>query len=80
MMKKNILVTYAPVDEEKQLYREILDDLSQIHYLKDESETNRSQLLQAADILIALGFSPKEIDSQEVSRLQNYPLSRAHGF
>jgi len=70
MMKKNILVTYAPVDEEKQLYREILDDLAQIHYLKDESETNRSKLLQAADILIALGFSPKEIDPQEVSRLQ----------
>jgi phosphoglycerate dehydrogenase-like enzyme len=70
LMNKNILVTYQPDAEERGIYREILENLAQIHYLKDESETNRSKLLKAADILIALGCSRKEIDHQEISRLK----------
>jgi phosphoglycerate dehydrogenase-like enzyme len=70
-MNKNILVTYEPRDEEKEIYREILADLTQVLYLQQESESNRSRLLKAADIVIALSFSEKEIHSEEIPLLQN---------
>jgi phosphoglycerate dehydrogenase-like enzyme len=68
---KNILVTYDPGDEDKKIYREILEDLAQVHYLKDESKSKRIKLLNAADIVIALSFSQKEIDPTEISLLQS---------
>jgi len=70
-MNKNILVTYDPGDEQREIYREILKDLAQVHYLQEESENNRSRLLKAADIVIALSFSQKEIHSAEIPLLKN---------
>jgi phosphoglycerate dehydrogenase-like enzyme len=72
--KKNILVTYTPAEAEKRLYREILEDLAHVHYLQGESGASRLKLLKAAEILIALGFSRKEIDAQELAGLQSAQL------
>ena len=70
-MSKNILVTYEPADEQRKIYREILKDPAQVYFLQEESENNRSRLLKAADIVIALSFSQKEIHSDEIPLLQN---------
>jgi len=71
MMSKIILVTYKPDEEEKKIYREILDDLAQVFFLKEELKSDRIKLLHAADIIIALSFSPKEFDPTELSSLQH---------
>ncbi len=71
MMKKNILLTYAPGDEGKKIYLELLEDLAQVHFLNDASASERNKLLRAADIIITLSFSQKEIDSEEIPLLQN---------
>lgn len=71
MMSKNILVTYKPDAAARQIYREILEDLAQIHYLKDEPKSDQTKRLKTADIIIALSFSQKEIDAAEISLLQN---------
>jgi phosphoglycerate dehydrogenase-like enzyme len=70
-MKKNILVTYEPGLAEREIYQEILEDLAQVHYLQEESGSNRSRLLKAADIVISLSFSQKEIHSEEIPLLQD---------
>jgi phosphoglycerate dehydrogenase-like enzyme len=70
-MDKNILVTYEPGDEEREIYREILENLAQVCYLKEESESSRSRLLKAAKIVVALSFSQNEIRSEELPLLQN---------
>jgi phosphoglycerate dehydrogenase-like enzyme len=69
-MSKNILVTYRPGDEEREIYREVLGNLAQVYYLKEESKSNRSRLLKAAEILVALSFSEKEILIEEMPLLQ----------
>lgn len=71
MMNKNILLTYAPGDEGKKIYQELLEDLAQVHFLNDASASERNKLLQAANIIITLSFSQKEIDSEEIPLLQN---------
>ena len=70
-MKKNILVTYEPGAEDRKIYREILEDLAQIHFIRDESGGDRGRRFQIADIVIALNFSPKEIDPADICLLQN---------
>jgi len=70
-MSKNILVTYEPDAHERQIYREILQELAPVHYLQDEPKRDRTQRLKAADIIIGLSFSQKEIDAAEISLLQN---------
>jgi len=70
-MNQKILVTYEPDADERQIYREILEDLAKIYYLQDESKSDRTKLLNAADIIIALSFSQKEIDAAEIALLQN---------
>lgn len=70
-MSKTILVTYRPGDEEREIYREVLQNLAQVYYLKEESKSNRSRLIRAADIVIALSFSQNEIHSEEIPLLQN---------
>ena len=70
-MDKKILVTYEPGARERGIYREILEDSAQVYYLKDESRSHRSRLLSAADIIIALSFSPREIETHEIHLLQN---------
>jgi phosphoglycerate dehydrogenase-like enzyme len=70
-MNKNILVTYAPGEEEKDIYREILEDIANVHYLADKTGNERIEILNGAEVVIALSFSQKEIDSTELSRLEN---------
>ena len=70
-MSKKILVTYKPGLGEREIYREILEDLAQVHFLRDEPKSDRIKLLNAADIMIALSFAKKEIDAAEISLLQN---------
>ena len=69
-MDKNIIVTYNPGTGEKEIYRDILEDLAQVHYIKDSSKNDRIELLNTADIIIALSFSQKEINHTEISLLQ----------
>jgi len=73
-MKQSILVTYEPAAEEREIYREILENLAPVHYLQDEPQSNRSRLLTDADILVALNFSPNEIHPAEIPLLQNTRL------
>jgi phosphoglycerate dehydrogenase-like enzyme len=71
-MRKKILVTYDPGDDATDIFKEILEDLAQVDYLKnDNSKRNRNYLLSAADIIVALSFSQKEIDPAEIPLLQN---------
>ena len=71
LLKKNILVTYAPGEEEKDIYREILEDIANVHYLADKTGNERIEILNGAEVVIALSFSQKEIDPTELSRLEN---------
>ncbi len=73
-MSKKILVTYEPGADESRIYREIFEDLAQVHYLKDEPKSDRTKRLKAADIIVALSFSQKEMDAAEISLLQNVRL------
>ena len=71
-MRKKILVTYDPGDDATDIFKEILEDLAQVDYLKnDNSKRNRNYLLNAADIIVALSFAQKEIDPAEIPLLQN---------
>ena len=70
-MNKNILVTYDPAKEEKDIYREVLEDIANVHYLADKTGNERIELLNGAEVIIALSFSQKEIDPTEISRLGN---------
>jgi phosphoglycerate dehydrogenase-like enzyme len=70
-MSKNILVIYQPGAEERDIYREVLENLAPVYYLKEESESNRNRLLKAAEIVVALSFSGNEITSEEIPMLQN---------
>jgi phosphoglycerate dehydrogenase-like enzyme len=71
IMSKNILVTYKPGAEERQIYREILEGPTKVCYLKDEPKSDRIQRFSAADIIVALSFSQQEIDAAEIDLLQN---------
>ena len=70
-MSRKILVTYQPDAEEREIYREILEDLAQVHFIRDEPKSDRIKLLNAADIMIALSFSRKEVNPAEISLLEN---------
>jgi phosphoglycerate dehydrogenase-like enzyme len=71
MMNQKILVTYEPGADEREIYREILEDLAQVHFIRDEPKSDRIKLLNAADIMIALSFSRKEVNPAEISLLEN---------
>jgi len=70
-MNQKILVTYEPGAEEQKVYREILQELAQVHFIRNEPKSDRIKLLNAADIVIALSFAKKEIGAAEISLLQN---------
>lgn len=71
MMSKKIIVTYEPGAAEREIYREMLDGVAQVYFLKDELKSDRIKLFHAADIIIALSFANQEIDAAEISLLQN---------
>jgi phosphoglycerate dehydrogenase-like enzyme len=68
-MQKNIVVTYPAQDFEKRIYLEIPSDLGAVHYLADKAKSERAELLRAADVLVALSFSQKEISRKEIAGL-----------
>ena len=70
-MKNNILVSYSPDEEIKQMFYGVLGDLADIDFLPGNNVHERIKLLNAADVIIALSFSKKEIDPLEISHLQN---------
>jgi phosphoglycerate dehydrogenase-like enzyme len=70
-MNRNILVSYAPGEEEKDIYRQVLEDIANVHYLADKTGNERIELLNGAEVIIALSFSQKEFDPTEISRLEN---------
>ena len=70
-MKKHIVVVYSPGADEKKIYRELLEGISAVHYLVDKPERERIELLHAADVVIALSFSQKEICHGEIAYLNN---------
>jgi phosphoglycerate dehydrogenase-like enzyme len=69
-MKSNILVTYTPEKEAKEIYREVLEDIANIHYLAALAKNERTELLDRADAIVALSFSHKEIDHSEIPRIE----------
>jgi phosphoglycerate dehydrogenase-like enzyme len=70
-MNKNILVTYAPGEAEREIYRDVLEDIADVHFLTEAPENERTELLDGADVIIALSFSQREISHAEISRLGN---------
>jgi len=74
MVKNNIIVTNDPGDEDKKIYQEVLEDLAQVHFLKNKLESERIKLLKEADIIIALSFSQQEINDKEISLFRNVRL------
>ena len=70
-MNNNVLVTYGPDEAEKDIFREVLEDITHVKWLADKTGNERIELLEWAEVLIALSFSPKEINSTEISRLEN---------
>ena len=70
-MNENILVTYAPGEEEKGIYREMLEGIANVYYLAAATDIERTELLSSTDVVISLSFSKKEIDPTEISRLEN---------
>ena len=70
-MKKNIVVTYSPREEIRVIFDDVLGDLADIHFLKDQNDQDRISLLERADVLVGLSFSQKEIERREISLLKN---------
>jgi len=70
-MKKNIVVSYSPDEDTKKIYYEVLGDLGRIVFLPERKGPKRIELLDGADIMVALSFSKKEIHHREIPRLQN---------
>ncbi len=73
-MKNKIIVSYAPDEDIKMIFHEVLGELADIDFLPEKNETDRKKLLESADVMVALSFSKKEIDPREISRLQNIRL------
>ena len=69
-MNTNILVTYTPGQEEKGIYREVLESIANVHYLAAATDNERTELVHGAEVIIALNFSQKEIDHSEISRIK----------
>jgi phosphoglycerate dehydrogenase-like enzyme len=70
-MNPHLIVTYSPDEEIKQMFHGVLGDLADIDFLPGNNVHERIKLLNAADVIIALSFSKKEIDPLEISHLQN---------
>ena len=69
--KRNIVVTYSPREEIRGIFHEVLGDLADIHFLKDQKAQDRISLLEGADVLVGLSFSQKEIERRDISLIKN---------
>lgn len=70
-MKKSIVVSYSPDEGIKKIYHEVLGDLGRIDFLPERKNSEAIHLLDGAEVMVTLNFSRKEIDSREISNLQN---------
>ena len=70
-MTTNVLVTYKPDEKERKIFQEILGKFAEIKYLSKTYEENRHELLKRAEVIIALSFSQKEIDFNDINLMQN---------
>ena len=70
-MKPNLLVSYRPDKTIKLIFHEVLGDLAHIEFLPEKNDHDRINLLEAAEVIVALSFSEKEIDPGAISHLQN---------
>ena len=65
-MNKNILVTYVPDEEERVIYRDVLEGIADVKYLTEAAEKERTELLEKADILIAAVGRPEMVKADWV--------------
>ena len=70
-MKKNIIVSYAPDEDAKMLFPEILGEVGHIDFLPDKDDSVRIRLLAGADVVVALSFAEQEIHESEINHLRN---------
>ncbi len=71
IIKKRIIVTFQPDKEQQEIFAEILGPLAEIDCLAGRPAKQRARLLEAAEILVALSFSSREIAPGEIGFLQN---------
>ncbi|MBW2443019.1 MAG: hydroxyacid dehydrogenase [Deltaproteobacteria bacterium] len=69
-MIPSLLVTYLPKKETREYFKEIIGDLAHIVFLPEKDNSKRIRLLENADVIVALSFAAKEIDSREVAHLK----------
>ena len=70
-MTTNVLVTYEPDDKERKIFQKILGEFAEIKYLSKAYGKKRHELLKRADVIIALSFSQKEINFNDINLMQN---------
>jgi len=70
-MKKNIIVSYAPDEDAKMLFQEILGEVGHIDFLPEKDDWDRIRLLEGADVVVALSFAEQEIHESEINHLRN---------
>ena len=69
-MKKNIIVSYKPSKDTRDLFDAILGELGRIEFLPPKDDSERIGLLEDADIIVGLSFGAKEIDPREIAHLK----------
>lgn len=70
-MDPHLIVIYSPAEEIKQIFHGVLGDLADINFLPGNNVHERIKLLNAADVIVSLSFSKKEIDPREIFHLPN---------
>jgi len=70
-MTTRVLVTYEAQDTERKIYEENLGELAEISYLSKTDRKRRPELLNRADVIIALSFSQTEIAADEIDLIRN---------
>ncbi len=69
-LMKNIVVSYSPDKEEKKIFQDLLKDLAHVDYLPRSPQNERIQMLNSADVIVALNFSKKEVTDEEISHIK----------
>ncbi len=73
-MEGKIVVTYEVEEEAKRLFQESFGDVAHVIYLEGAFEGKRTNILEEADVIISLSFSPTEIAPEEIPRLKKTRL------